>query len=392
MASVMPAELRLVYASACGEAGTPLLTALLHDPLDWHAVAVLADQERAVPAVLEAVQTLRPDLRTDPALETLRRLAMVAMFESARLETKLARLLEAFEAERIPLVLLKGAGIALQRRGTLRGRPMRDLDVLLDPADVHRAFALARTLGWIDSRYAGDAPFYEVAAHLAPLEDDGGSQLQLELHSDLFFAGHPFGLTAAMVRAQAVPVTWRGHRVGVPDQTRLILHAALHASWSHALRGAWWRSWHDVAPLLPTSDEGWTALTNDALAARAGTSLYWLLRLGRALTGMAVPETVLATLGVPIPALLRPLLFAHITGDACALVQSSPSVKLNKLAWRLALQPVASGHGAQTPWQYEALGGFSSHEGEALSPMRKLQYHLRRWRVYLSYGRRVILR
>jgi hypothetical protein len=228
-----------------------------------------------------------------------------------------------------------------------------------------------------------------VSAHAAPLEDASGSQLQLELHSDLFFAGHPFGLTAEHVRQQAEAVTWRGRALRVPDAESCILHAALHASWAHALRGAWWRSWFDIAPLLPTDAAGWTALVDAAERARAATSLYWLLRLGRALSALPVPEPVLRTLGRRIPALAADALFAHVAGDACTLLHQSPSRRFNRFTWRLAMQPSASGHGAHTPWQHEALLGLE--EPEELS-LAKLGRHLRSWRSYVQYGLRLFTR
>lgn len=387
---MVPAELRLVYATASGAAGASRVAELLTERLDWTLVAALADRERAVPAVLAAVQTSEPALATAPALDPLRRLAMIATFESVRLEAKLETLLDALAAGGITPVLLKGAGVALQRRGTLRGRPMRDLDVLLAPEEVAPAVAIARTTGWSDSRYAAADPFYEVAAHAAPLEDVGGSQLQLELHGDLFFTDHPFGLTAAHVREGAVPISWKGRALRVPDATSLVLHTALHAAWSHALRGAWWRSWHDVGVLLPANDAGWRRLEAAAATAKAGTSLYWMLRLGRALAGLEVPNTVLARLGHSIPHVLRDALFVHVLGDASVMLQASPSVRLNKFAWRLALQPRASGHGTHTPWEHEALLGFATAPASAMPRLDKLQRHAGRWRSYLNYGRRVL--
>jgi hypothetical protein len=384
----LPAEVQLVYAAAAGPRGDARVAALATGPIAWPVVAALADRERAVPALAAVLKRAAPAVWARPAVEPIRRLAMVAAFESARLESKLAALLEAYGAAGIDVVLLKGAGLALQREGTLAGRPSRDLDLLLAPEQIEPAYELARTLGWTGSPYAAADAYYEVSAHRAPLADAGGTQLQLELHDELFNVDHPFGLRGDEVRARAVRMRWRGHAVRVPCATDAILHAALHASWSHALRGAWWRSWYDVAPLLPQERAGWDALVAEAEAARAATSLYWLLRLGQAADVFDVPSDVLVTLGRRIPRLVRSRCLPLIAADGMGAPNGTPSVLLSRRLWLLAIQPRRSGHGRHTPWEHEALLGASASRptlGE------RVVRHVGEWPRYAAMLRRLLL-
>ena len=140
----LPAEVQLICATAAGVRGDARVAELTRGTIAWPVVAAIADRERAVPALAAALKRAAPAVWASPGVEPLRRLAMVAAFESTRLETKLAALLEAYGAEGIEVVLLKGAGLALQRHGTLGGRPSRDLDLLIAPARISRAYELAQ--------------------------------------------------------------------------------------------------------------------------------------------------------------------------------------------------------------------------------------------------------
>lgn len=383
----LPAELRLVLGSAVG-AGEATARALA-TPLDWRAVAMLADRERAAPSVLAAVRALDAGLAADDRLRPLRDLATVAAFECARLEAKLLRTLDALTAAGHAPVLLKGAATAVQLRGTLRNRPMRDLDLLLPPDSLLPARDTVLAAGWQPAReHLGEA-FYDGHAHLAPLDDADGTQLQLELHDDLFTRGHPFLLNGSAVRAAAEPVLWRGRTVLVPSRTHQVLHAATHAAWSHGMRGAWWRAWHDVAPLLPTEPAGWAALLEATRRMRASSCLYWMLRLGRAFRVLEVTDAVLDRVRPPGPRRLQAMLLGHFATEASDLLGLCPSVRLSKTAWVMGIRPGWSGHGRIRPWSRAGLIARGEDALPSESGAAKVLRHLGSVRAYMAYLRRL---
>lgn len=383
----LPPELRLVLGSAAG-AGTATARALTQ-PLDWRVVAALADRERAAPAVLAAIRTHDPALAADDRLLPLRHLAQVAAFECARLEAKLLRTLDALGAAGHSPVLLKGAATAVQLRGTLRGRPMRDLDLLLPPEALLSAREAVATAGWRPARQHLGEAFYDGHAHLPPLDDADGTQLQLELHDDLFTRGHPFLLNGATVRADAVAVTWRDRTVRVPAAPHQLLHAATHAAWAHGMRGAWWRAWHDMLPLLPADDAGWKKLLETARAMRASSCLYWTLRLGRAFRVLEVPDAALDAVRPPGPRRLQAMLVGHFATEATELLGLCPSVRLSTAAWTLAIRPGWSGHGAIRPWSRAGLIDRGSNPAPGESGAAKVVRHLGSVRAYVAYLRRL---
>ena len=83
-----------------------------------------------------------------------------------------------------------------------------------------------------------------------------------------------------------------------------------------------------------------TNASAEAIAAKAGTSCYWTLRLAERMCGLSAPAGVLERLAPPTPEWVRRALERHfVAGIAVGEAQASPSLKLTRLLWRSALRP-----------------------------------------------------
>jgi len=114
---------------------------------------------------------------------------------AAAREASIDRLLSAFAAAKLPMVLLKGAALAHSLYPSPELRPSVDIDILIDPADAQPAAALARGLGYVfapehRSRFAGRWHHLPVATTL-----QSGLSIALEIHRDAMSPDQPDSLT-----------------------------------------------------------------------------------------------------------------------------------------------------------------------------------------------------
>ena len=139
-------------------------------------------------------------------------------------------LLEAFATVGIPVILLKGAALSHLIYSAPKLRPMVDVDLLINPADVERAVITVRNLGYSfasshGSRFAGRFHHLPVASILA-----FGFRVSLEIHVDAFSPDAPGSLTFATLAAAPRPFQRgtgpRGLALGHTDMLR---HLARHA-------------------------------------------------------------------------------------------------------------------------------------------------------------------
>ena len=197
----------------------------------------------------------------------------------------------------------------------------------------------------------GNTPeFYEGHHHLPPLVDGQGTKTTLELHTSLFFEGHPFALTSDDIRDRAEKVTVHGRTVLVPSVHDQLLHLCLHFAWSHMMATGAWRAFRDLDALLRTERVDWKEFTKLAKETRGGSACYWTFRLARTLAGISVPVWVERALAPPEPEFALRRLEQHFTYDLLPTENISPSLWLTYTMWRAGLRPRWSGHGRVRPW------------------------------------------
>jgi Uncharacterised nucleotidyltransferase len=377
-------EAQLLLLTAGGEKNDAAIRALLAKPLDWAKLSWLAEQERATPVLwrrLSAIASLPEEA------QALHRMAMVSEFRMSHLETRLLSALDTLAAANTEVVLLKGAALALTVYGSFVARPMSDVDLLVPREDALRARDALLAAGWT-SGPGQQSEFYEGHHHLAPLIDGLGTGTSLELHTSLFFEGHPFAFTSDDIRARAERVTVHGRAVLVPSVHDQLLHLCLHFAWSHMMATGSWRAFRDLDALLKTERVEWKGFTKLAKESRGGSACYWTFRLARTLAGITVPAWVERALAPPDPEFALRRLEQHFTYDLLPTENISPSLWLTYTMWRAGLRPKWSGHGQVRPWDRAD----QLLQTERPARVKRLMQHIRNAKSWSRYARLVLLR
>lgn len=318
--------------------------------LDWGHLVVRAEYERAFPVVADRLRDAALEIPSDVAAQ-LRSRAMVAEFAIGRLHATLDQAVATLARGEIQVLLLKGAALSRTRYPSRRLRPMGDMDLLVKPEELRRAYALLLEAGWQVRHDPALEEFYDQHHHLAPMHDPRGAGAKLELHRDLFTQGHPFAFGAPAVWRDAQPVEVAGTTAWVPSPEHLLLHCCIHFSWGHLMLEGAWTTFRDVGVLSRAPDLDWDRFVDTAIAARAATACYWTMSLAHRLMGASVPAGALQRLtpGLPAPVLER---LARHFGSRVLGARRAPD-RIEHAIWELAMRPRRCGHGAVRPWDHD---------------------------------------
>ncbi|MDM4765398.1 nucleotidyltransferase family protein [Pelomonas sp. SE-A7] len=221
-----------------------------------------------------------------------------------RIEDLLARIDHEARARGLGLQRLKGAALLELGLYAAGERPMGDIDLLLNAADMEAASALMRELGYRDdfdgSRHRSFAPG-TLAAGLGFGEHEA-NPLRIELH-DHVSERLPMQETdlSELIRA---PVLEPGLNP-YPDPLSLMRHLLLHAAGNIRTRSLRLVQLHDLALLAPRLSPGdWAALVTGPQAPGAWWAMPPLSLLERHFPGR-LPRDLLKMLAADCPPLLR---------------------------------------------------------------------------------------
>ncbi len=331
------------------------ISAIATEPLDWLRALYIAEKELAATALWRSLERSGMSTRMPTEIaERMRRNAMVTDFRMMRLGQRLRDTLRTLEERGIPVMLLKGAALGALLDPTFRERPMVDLDLLVHSEDAARAREAIIAAGWPQSEDPTVHELLENHHHLPPFIDPVIPDLRLELHLALLPADNAFRLDGRELWSEARSAPAPFASALVPSPEHLLFHTCTHFAWAHTMRFGAWRSLRLANALITSGMLDWERFV--ALAVRAGgaSSCHWTLRLGRRLAGIEVPDAVLDPLAVPPQAWLREVLERYFIAD---LVPGegivSPSVRLSRFLWRLAMRPGPDGgvHGER--WDHD---------------------------------------
>ncbi len=390
MTSPLSPECRLVFRTAGPGDAAAEVAALAAGPIDWGRVVYLAEKESASSATWRALEAAGAPVPADLAAH-LRRFTMVSDFRMMRLADRLAATVRAFRERGIPVMLLKGAAIGALVDPTFRSRPMNDIDLLVRRADLRVAREAVLAAGWPPN---DDVAMHELLRdhhHLPPFFDAQVPDLRLELHDAVLPPGASFAIDTDDLWHDSAPAPAPFEGALVPSPEYLLLHASVHFAWAHTMHFGAWRTMrliHEVVERRPS----WDAFV--ALARRAGgaSSAYWTLRLATRLSGVRVPPSVLDRLAVPPQAWLRDMLERHFIADiATGEGTPSPSIRVSRFLWRLALRPPTD-EGFDGHWKHDPRWGRSrgADVGQAESTVEHLLRHARGVRRWWDFARRTL--
>lgn len=342
-------EAALVFRLARAADEVPELPRL-GESTDWPQLMQIAWDEGAISALRDHWRRLGPGAIP---LDVDRRLACLALDRELRmrlLEDRTRESIAVLTGAGIEVALLKGAGLAATLYGSFPARPMKDVDLLIDPARADEAKQLMLATGWERDHGLPDDEVYLGHHHLAPLIDSRGSRSRLEIHRTLLPTGHPFALSMEELWDGMRPAHLGGQRVLVLDPTHHALHIAIHFAWSHIMRGGGWHAFRDLATLQRAGLLDWDALVPAAARARATSCCYWTLTLARRMTGLPVPDEALAELAPVGSRAMLARLERHFVHVLLRRDATRPSVGLDRALWNMAIQPRRQGHGEVRPW------------------------------------------
>lgn len=266
---------------------------------EWREVGRLAAHYQLAPLLFSTVNG-QTDLSVPAdALETLRQSHRGTAAANLAVIHGLGVMLRALAARGISTIVLKGGYLATSAYGHIALRPMRDVDVMVRPADLRAAVECLISIGYACDDVEAALASCNSAAHVEPLKKPNGPAV--ELHWNIEGPDSPFAvdLDGLWARAQAVRIA--GADALTLGREDFLLHLCLHAA-RHLTR-----DWDDCTVLKGVcdlaraighwgSDLNWEAVAERAVAWRARNAVFLMLHLARAWFGAATPERVMTTL------------------------------------------------------------------------------------------------
>ena len=318
--------------------------------VNWAHAFRIAERENAFPVFWRRIAPYAGRVAPPAITEQMQKRSLVAEFTLRNQERLLETGLRSLAEIGLEVMLLKGAALATTIYGSFVRRPMGDVDILTHPNDAQRVWDRLLERDWEWHRDMGLDDFYAGHQHLPPLFDRARAGASLEVHTDLFIPSHPFGRLAELVWSDPQPARVGGASTWAPNPNHLMLHACIHFAWSNELERAGWNCIRDVHALSRSGLVDWDELIRVADRVRATTSVYWTLRLARALADAAIPSEVLATLTPPRSTTALALLERHFVAGLFDDSISCPSTRVRRALWETAIEPKRSGHGRARPW------------------------------------------
>lgn len=262
---------------------------LVRAGLAWEDLTRLARDHTLSPLLYARLILLSPPL----ARESLAPLKADALTQTRRAlvyTAEMKRLIPQFEAYGIPTLVFKGPPLARALYNSLAHRTFVDLDIMVHPADVERAWTLLKHQGYtLSHKYLPEhlPALIRSGNHLVL---NGAGNECVELHSSFFPRSRATPFDSAGAWARREPLRFDDVTIMTLAPRDLVhylcLHGAKHA-WS---RLAWIADLAWFTFSYPAFD--WDALLDDA--ARRGTRRIVLvgLALGRGLYGSLLAPRV----------------------------------------------------------------------------------------------------
>src|SRR5439155_16962423 len=248
-------EAQLLLLTAAVSPSDAALRQVLSAGIDWEQLCALAYHEKASSVLLRQLGRVGADAGSS-GYQELRQLATDSVMQMLQLEQLLHQTIDTLAEHEIEAVLLKGAGLAYTAYRSFADRPMGDIDLLVRPDHVERAWLLLQQHGWALATDSGSGR-YAGHHHLPPLFQNSGT-FRLEIHEDILPAEHPFRFSADTLWQHAQRITVNGRVITVLNPVHQLWHACVHFAWSHAMQWGSWRALRDGAAITQARGFNWT--------------------------------------------------------------------------------------------------------------------------------------
>ena len=267
--------------------------------IDWRLFARLAAGYGLVGVLYGRLERLPQALAAPPAaLAELRRFYLAQASLDLRRKHWLTEVLEALHARSLAVIALKGAYLAEAVYADSLDRPMVDIDLLVQLADLPGVAHALTDLGYQASKDFWLDVELGVEHQLPSFMKSGATPV--EVHWCLLDPDLPFPVDLPALWQRALPAQVAGQPVRCLCPEDLLLHLCLHAATQHRFRDGL-RNVYDVAATLvhfrDTLD--WEALLQRAQEWQAGRALFLMFWLALELFAAPLPEGLLQKLQPP---------------------------------------------------------------------------------------------
>ena len=261
---------------------------------EWTALIEMAARQGVAPLLYQRLKAPTMAGRIpDRVLDRLRGWYLNTAAFNVRLYEELRVLLLALRTAGIPVLVLKGAYLAMNVYRNIALRPMSDIDILVPRTAARDALKVLK-----DAHYELLAPATEEAIPWAGKDmvlRKEGHHFPVEVHWTLTDKEIRVNMDEWWERFQTIQMD--GIEAGVLSPEDFLLHVCLHASYHHSFNMSL-MTLCDIAVLV---DQSWRELDWDrfcqyTIRYQWGKGVYLILRLAKDWVGANVPSEILETI------------------------------------------------------------------------------------------------
>jgi len=276
---------------ACMRPSVEEARSLLQAGVDWEGLLQFAQSHNVLVPVTRRLAEQFPELLPEPVARHIRQVGEDAIFRHLCLSRQLEELARAFEAEQIPMLVLKGLPLGVLLCGSPLLRQTGDIDLMVRPQDVRRAWRILTGQGLQPMRDLDDRQ-QESLVRLGYAFDfyapPGKGKAMVDLHWGVQPYLCPLDVRKAWARAQDVTVEKRAYRTLSNEDYLLFL---CYHPVKHGYRDL--RAVCDIAALLRSSKKlDWDYVQQEAAKAGCCQMLRLGIGLAHALLGAPLPATM----------------------------------------------------------------------------------------------------
>lgn len=215
----------------------------------------------------------------------------LALKQNLLLTARLAQLIGDFATAGIPALTLKGPALAEYLYQDIGRRQFLDLDLLIEPGDVHRAVGVLGRRGYTLQSGLGWLKPDTLVERCNELTFCGACDTVVDLHWEMSSDDRPFRIPTSRLLASATTVEIAGRDIPVLGPACLLVYLCIHGA-GHCWSRLQWLC--DVARLLTIAkDLNWDDVFEIASEARANHVLALGLRLVHEVLDAELPPAVL---------------------------------------------------------------------------------------------------
>lgn len=318
--------------------------------LDWDRVLLVAAQHSVLPFLEPALRGMHGLRVPDSVLQATQNSARLTAASNQRLDESVQILVEGFNREGVPFLVLKGAALlhtVYRTRSHLRG--CQDIDILVRKSDLSRGHDVLTWLGYTREprRQAGYAGGYLLGRYAAEADpgtslhenpdlvhlttirkkdpSGAGGPLAVEVHFDLLKShNNPFHFSVDEMWNRKRSVSINGLSMPIPGVEDMLLHGAMHMSFHKEFVFRPLRQLRDLGEIITGETVTWDELSRLTFGYSLERPVYYALTLGTDLLEVPVPQDFLALLRTRIgPSELR--LFARLERDRDFVTYRDPA-------------------------------------------------------------------